>query len=64
MSKENMWQPIEIAPSGDFSDVVDIWNGERICDCSWGRPEYAEDKPSGAGAIMSMNADMDGYFMK
>ena len=43
--------------------IIGINDNEfTIWACS--RPEYAEDKPSGAGAIMSMNADMDGYFMK
>ena len=34
------WQPIETAPK-DFTTMFDGWNGERVCDVQWARPEYA-----------------------
>ena len=34
------WQAIETAPK-DFTTMFDGWNGERVCDVQWARPEYA-----------------------
>lgn len=38
------WQPIETAPSGDWSETIDMWaNGERVTNCSWSRPDSWEE---------------------
>jgi len=37
---ESKWQPIETAPK-DFVSVFDGWNGDRVCDVQWARPEGA-----------------------
>jgi hypothetical protein len=34
------WRPIESAPK-DFTSVFDGWNGDRVCEIQWARPEYA-----------------------
>ena len=33
-----LWQPIETAPK-DFVSVIDGWNGDRVPDITWAKPD-------------------------
>lgn len=49
-----MWQPIETAPK-DFTEI-DIWNGERIPNCSWGQTTYGRQ----VGFVYQSDYDSNG----